>query len=109
MIILGEPSFSNQSLQVIFSFLKSLFCYLGSMKLSEITSDAINNVALKIIQQFRASKDEIIQTYVKKYDTILKTFNLVKEQVTYFNHFTWYQIIHSNVIKQYNLEEISDE
>lgn len=39
----------------------------------------------------------------------MKTFNLVKEQVTYFNHFTWYQIIHSNVIKQYNLEEISDE
>ena len=97
MIILGEPSFGNQSLLVMFSFLQSLFFYLGSMELSYITSDVINNVALKIIQQFRTSKDESIQQYIKKYDTILKTFNLEKEQVTYFNHLKWYQIIHSNV------------
>ena len=87
MIILGEPSFGNQSLLVMFSFLQSLFFYLGSMELSYITSDVINNVALKIIQQFRTSKDESIQQYIKKYDTILKTFNLEKEQVTYFKSF----------------------
>ena len=65
MIILGEPSFGNQSLLVMFSFLQSLFFYLGSMELSYITSDVINNVALKIIQQFRTSKDESIQQYIK--------------------------------------------
>ena len=40
------------------------------MELSYITSDVINNVALKSIQQFRTSKDESIQQYIKKYDTI---------------------------------------